>query len=108
VSWEKNQDWSGVMLTGSAMTFMNRHRVCRDQAEGLLFRLDKPLLPLRTDPPRSIRAGVVLPHVRREEDYGELARILRELGLESCNLDVQRKLEATANLFDSDEARQPT
>lgn len=99
VDWEGKQDWAGVMLAGSAMAYMNQHHGCRETLGELLFPLDKAFLPLRNSD-RCIKAGVVRPHVATASQYRRLSEILRELGLESCNLEVQEKLDATADVLE--------
>jgi len=111
VGWEAKQAWSGIMLAGSAVSYMTHHRACGEAIKHLLFPLTENLLPLKGDPPRKIKAGIVRPWVEEPREYLRLADILREIGLVSCNLEVQQKLEETACLLEkscpSDSGEQP-
>lgn len=113
VGWEGRQDWAGIMLAGSAMYYMHQHEACNKELGNLLFPLTKRLLPLNGEPRRKIKAGIVRPWVDAPQEYLRLAEILREIGLVSCNSEVQRKLEQTALLFEraarqSENPRTPT
>jgi|GEM_PF-3951429 len=99
VSWEGRQAWAGVMLIGSAMRYMLQHEACANDTRAYLFPLDEAIVPLKDAPNERIRAGVVRPRVSTRSEYGELGTILQEIGLESCDLEVQRKLGRTAELF---------
>ncbi|MFC2105336.1 hypothetical protein ACFLS0_01070 [Candidatus Bipolaricaulota bacterium] len=101
VGWEVRQAWAGIMLIGSAMHCMLQHEACAQETKEHLFPLDEAILPLKDNPDEKMRAGVVRPHGSSRAEYTEMATILREIGLESCDREVQRKLERTAKLFDT-------
>jgi len=99
VGWEGRQAWAGIMLIGSAMRYMLQHEACTEKTKPYLFPLDEAIVPLRDNPNERIRAGVVRPRVSFPSEYKKLAAILHEIGLESCDLEVQRKLGRTARLL---------
>lgn len=99
VAWEARQHWVGIMLTPSAICYMNEHLACRDRVMPMLFPQDEKLLPLKRTPTVTVKGCAVRPYMPDVEHCNTLINILKELAIESCNPDVQEKYDRTAQVL---------